>query len=107
MPLFVWICLGVFLVVLIPTVALAVVAGLRTLRAAGSLNRELEPRVARLQAQSEDLNRRSAQATYATDLAKARIASLQASLKRVDVFLWALEDVRAFQRAVKTYVPRK
>ena len=85
MPWFVWICLGVFLVVLIPTVAVAAVAGLRTLRAAGSLNRELEPRVARLQTQSEDLNRRSAQATYATELAKARIASLQASLKRVDV----------------------
>ena len=101
MPWFVWICLGVFLVVLIPTVAIAVLAGLKTLRAAGSLNRELEPRVARLQAQSEDLNRKSAQATYATDLAKARIAALQASLKRIDVLLWALEDARALQRAVR------
>ena len=107
MPWFVWVCLGIFLAALLPAMCIVVAAALRLFRAARSLGREIEPRAARLQAQSEELQRRSEHATYKGELTKARVAVLQASLGRVDVLLWALEDVRAFQRTVKSLMPRK
>ena len=107
MPWFVWVGVGVFVVLLAPAGILAATAVFRLLRALGSLNREMQPRTLRLQGQSEELNRLSAHATYRTELAKARIAMLQASLERIDVLLWALEDVRAFQAAIRGLIPRK
>ena len=107
MPWFVWVCIGVFVVLLVPTVAAATAAAFRLFRAAGSLGREMEPRTTRLQAQSDRLKQLSEHASERGELTRARFAALQVSMGRIDVLLWALDDVRAVNAAVRSLVPRK
>ncbi len=107
MPWWVWLSLALFGVILLPATIVAVRAMLRLNRASNSLNAELEPRLARLQAQTEDLNVLSARATASTERTKERIAALQISLSRIQTFAWALRDVQAFVGGVRGLVPRK
>jgi len=107
MPWFVWLGVGVFCLLLVPATILVARAGFRLLRAAGSLGRELEPRAARLQAQQEEMNRLSERATFGSEAAKGRIEMLRISLERIEVFTWALEDVRPYQSALRWLVLRK
>ena len=107
MPWWVWLCLALFGVILLPATVIAVRAIIGLNRVSNSLNGELEPRLARLQAQTEAMNELSARATASTERTKERIAALQISLSRIQTLAWALKDLQAFVGGVRGLVPRK
>ena len=107
MPWWVWLCIALFGVILLPAAVVSTRAVMRLARASGSLNSQVEARLARLQGQSDELNRLSARASQSAEFARARIDAARISFGRVETLSWAWNDVQALIDGIRGLVPRK
>ncbi len=107
MPWWVWLVVALFGVILLPAAVVTTRAVMRLGRASSSLNSQLEARLARLQGQSEELNRLSARASQSAEFARARIDAARISFGRVETLSWALKDVQTLINGARGLVPRK
>ena len=107
MPWWVWLVIALFGVILLPAAVVTTRAAMQLARASGSLNSQLEPRLARLQGQSEELNVLSERASQSAEFTRARIDAARISFGRVGTLSWALKDVQALVNGARGLVPRK
>ena len=106
MPWWTWAALGVFVLALVATVAVAGFAFGR-LRGARALAEELQARLDELARSAEELERRVEHAQVrAEDVQRSR-ARLQGSLDRLSVLTWALSDARKSVTHVREAYLRK
>jgi hypothetical protein len=106
MPVYAWVCLGVFGGLVLPTSLAALVATIQLFRGLKGAVPDLEEGFDRLADASEALAVRTERAAAAMARVEAAARALNASRGELQVLLWALEDVRRVLRVVRAVVPR-
>jgi hypothetical protein len=107
MPVFLWVAIGVTLLVTMVALIVLTLAILRLLRASTAAGRLLEPPLARLAARSDGLAERSERLAASQLRLQESLADLQASRAQLDTLRWALEEPLRLYRLLRMVIPAK
>ncbi|MEZ5099043.1 MAG: hypothetical protein R3C15_04435 [Thermoleophilia bacterium] len=92
MPVWTWVALGIFLALVVATLAFLVVRGVELYRRVRALEQSVGVPMEQLLAELEALNARAERASQRAEDVERRMADLRVSLDRLGVLGWALGD---------------
>ena len=94
MPVWAWVCLGIFLVLVVPASLAALVAGFRLWKRLASMQQTVGRPLEMLAVKVEELNAHSAATGGRAESVTVGLAELNRALEKMSVLSWALGDVR-------------
>jgi hypothetical protein len=101
------VCCGVFGAVVLAASIVNLVATIRMLRTLGHFGRTLEAVAAELEPRSEGVSIRVEAAAANAERLREAIERMQESRRRLEVLLWAFQDVRRLLGAYRWLTPTK
>jgi hypothetical protein len=106
-PVYVWVALGIFVALVVPTSLLALVRTIGVFRRLGRASEAAMPAVDALALKTERVAEGAERAARGAARVEEAVRRLAVSRSRLATLLWALEDVRRLLALRRVVIPRK